>query len=97
MNNPHSVVNRIVRRKAKSPVEFGAKLDLSVDRTGICRFEKLPFDAYNRSAFLKTAIACYKNRTSIIRSVFWLIKSTAIVNIILTVGISASSFPERNS
>ena len=51
-NNTHSVINRIVsisqpyirpivRGKAKSPVEFGAKLDLSVDEKGMCRIEKL--------------------------------------------------------
>ena len=73
-SNTHSVVNRIVsisqpyirpivRGKAKSPVEFGAKLDLSVDEIGMCRIEKLSFDAYNESAVLKTAIANYKERT----------------------------------
>lgn len=73
-NNTHSIVNRIVsisqpyirpivRGKAKSPVEFGAKLDLSVDETGMCRIEKLSFDAYNESAVLKTAIANYRERT----------------------------------
>lgn len=73
-NDTHSVINRIVsisqpyirpivRGKAKSPVEFGAKLDLSVDEKGMCRIEKLSFDAYNESAVLKTAIANYKKRT----------------------------------
>lgn len=73
-NNTHSVEKRIVsirqpyirpivRGKAKSPVEFGAKLDLSVDETGMCRIEKLSFDAYNESAVLKTAIANYRERT----------------------------------
>ena len=73
-NNTHSVENRIVsisqpyirpivRGKAKSPVEFGAKLDLSVDETGMCRIEKLSFDAYNESSVLKTAIANYKDCT----------------------------------
>ncbi len=73
-NNTHSVENRIVsisqpyirpivRGKAKSPVEFGAKLDLSVDETGMCRIEKLSFDAYNESSVLKTAIEKYKKRT----------------------------------
>ena len=72
-NNTHSVVNRIVsisqpyirpivRGNAKSPVEFGAKLDLSVDETGMCRIEKLSFDAYNESAVLKTAIENYRER-----------------------------------
>ena len=73
-NNTHTVENRIVsisqpyirpivRGKAKSPVEFGAKLDLSVDEDGMCRIEKLSFDAYNESAVLKAAIANYKQRT----------------------------------
>ena len=56
-------IRPIVRGKAKSPVEFGAKLDLSVDETGICRLEKLSFDAYNESKVLKTAIENYKQRT----------------------------------
>lgn len=56
-------IRPIVRGKAKSPVEFGAKLDLSVDETGMCRIEKLSFDAYNEGAVLKTAIAKYKERT----------------------------------
>ena len=74
VNNTHSVENRIVsisqpyirpiiRGKAKSPVEFGAKLDLSVDENGMCRIEKLSFDAYNECAVLKTAIANYRERT----------------------------------
>ena len=73
-NNTHSVENRIVsisqphirpivRGKAKSPVECGAKLDLSVDETGMCRIEKLSFDAYNESAVLNTAIANYMKRS----------------------------------
>ena len=73
-NNTHSVENRIVsisqpyirpivRGKAKSPVEFGAKLDMSVDENGMCRIEKLSFDAYNECAVLKTAIANYRERT----------------------------------
>ena len=73
-NSTHSVENRIVsisqpyirpivRGNAKSPVEFGAKLDLSVDEIGMCRIEKLSFDAYNESAVLKTAVENYKQRT----------------------------------
>ena len=56
-------IRPIVRGKAKSPVEFGAKLDLSVDETGMCRLEKLSFNAYNESEVLKSAIENYKNRT----------------------------------
>lgn len=74
VSNTHRIENRIVsisqpyirpivRGKAKSPVEFGAKLDLSVDETGMCRIEKLSFDAYNESAVLKTALENYKKRT----------------------------------
>lgn len=74
VNNTHSVEDRIVsisqpyirpivRGEAKSPVEFGAKLDLSVDETGMCRIEKLSFDAYNESAVLKTAVENYRERT----------------------------------
>ena len=73
VSNTHSVENRIVsisqpyirpivRGKAKSPVEFGAKLDLSVDENGMCRIEKLSFEAYNECAVLKTAIANYRKR-----------------------------------
>lgn len=73
-NNTHSVENRIVsinqpyirpivRGKAKSPVEFGAKLDLSVDENVMARVEKLSFDAYNESEVLKTAVENYKKRT----------------------------------
>ena len=63
VSNTHRIENRIVRGKAKSPVEFGAKLDLSVDETGMCRIEKLSFEAYNESAVLKTALENYKKRT----------------------------------
>lgn len=73
-NKTHSVENRIVsisqpfvrpivRGKAKTPVEFGAKLDLSVDEHGMARIEKLSFDAYNESEVLVTAVENYKNRT----------------------------------
>ena len=73
-NNTHSVEDRIVsisqpyirpivRGKVKSPVEFGAKLDLSVDEMGMSRIEKLSFDSYNENSVLKTAVENYKERT----------------------------------
>ena len=73
-NKVHSVPDRIVsisqpyirpivRGKAKAPVEFGAKLDLSIDENGIARLEKLSFDAYNESDVLISAVENYKNRT----------------------------------
>ncbi len=73
-NNTHRIADRIVsigqpyirpivRGKAKSPVEFGAKFDLSVDENGMSRIEKLSFDAYNEAEVLKIAAENYKNRT----------------------------------
>jgi IS5 family transposase len=72
-NRTHSVENRIVslsqpyirpivRGKAKSPVEFGAKLDISV-ADGFVRLEKQSFDAYNEATVLKEVIERYKART----------------------------------
>ena len=73
-NKMHSVEDRIVsisqpyirpivRGKAKSPVEFGAKLDLSVDENGMARLEKLSFNAYNEAEVLITAAENYRKRT----------------------------------
>ena len=73
-NNTHSVPDRIVsisqpyirpivRGKAKSPTEFGAKLDLSIDEYGMARLEKLSFNAYNESDVLITALENYRKRT----------------------------------
>jgi len=73
-NNVHTVPNRIVsisqpyirpivRGKAAAPVEFGAKLDLSIDERGMARLEKLSFDAYNESDVLIGAIERYRERT----------------------------------
>lgn len=55
-------IRPIVRGKAKAPVEFGAKLDLSIDEKGIARLERLSFDAYNESDVLITAVENYKSR-----------------------------------
>lgn len=73
-NKTHSVPDRIVsisqpyirpivRGKAKTPIEFGAKLDLSVDEYGMARIEKLSFDAYNESDVLIGAVENYHTRT----------------------------------
>lgn len=56
-------IRPIVRGKAKSPVEFGAKLDMSIDEKGFARLEKLSFDAYNEEDVLVTAIENYRKRT----------------------------------
>lgn len=72
-NRTHSVPDRIVslsqpwirpivRGKAKTPVEFGAKLDISVCE-GFTRLEYLSFDAYNESTILKETVERYRERT----------------------------------
>lgn len=63
ISQPH--IRPIVRGKAKSPDEFGAKLDFSVDENGMARVEKLSFDAYNESEVLITAVENYKQRTGL--------------------------------
>ena len=73
-NHTHTVADRIVsisqpyirpivRGKAAAPVEFGAKLDLSLDELGLARVENLSFDAYNESEVLIQATENYKTRT----------------------------------
>lgn len=73
-NKVHSVANRIVsisqpyirpivRGKSKAPVEFGAKLDMSIDEKGIARLERLSFDPYNEGDVLIGAIENYRKRT----------------------------------
>lgn len=56
-------IRPIVMGKAAAPVEFGAKLDLSIDEKGMARLERLSFDAYNESDVLIDAIERYKERT----------------------------------
>lgn len=71
-NKAHSVKDRIVslsqpylrpivRGKAKAPVEFGAKLDISV-ANGFVRLEKQSFDPYNEATCLQEEIERYKSR-----------------------------------
>ena len=52
----------IVRGKAKAPVEFGAKLDISVVN-GFTRLEYHSFNAYNEALKLSDMIERYKERT----------------------------------
>lgn len=54
---------RLVRGKAKTPVEFGAKYDVSVDEKGHARLEKISFDAYNECTVFKDALERYRERT----------------------------------
>ena len=73
-NRTHSVEDRIVsisqpylrpivRGKAKSPVEFGAKYDVSIDEKGHARLEKVSFDPYNESTIFADVMNRYKERT----------------------------------
>lgn len=73
-NHTHSVENRIVsisqpflrpivRGKAKAPVEFGIKFDLSLDELGFGRIETHSFDAYNECTTLIDAAEAYRSRT----------------------------------
>lgn len=72
-NETHSVENRIVslsrpflrpivRGKAGKPVEFGAKLDISVC-DGWTRLEVFSFDAYNEALNLQAMAERYRERT----------------------------------
>ncbi len=73
-NHVHSVTDRIVsidqpwirpivRGKAKTPVEFEPKLDVSIDGEGYGRIEKVSFDPYNESGNLIGAVERYRERT----------------------------------
>ena len=73
-NNVRSVADRIVsisqpyirpivRGKAKTPTEFGTKLDMSLDDNGMARIERQSFDAYNESDVLIGAAERYYERT----------------------------------
>lgn len=55
-------VRPIVRGKASAPVEFGPKLDVSIDSEGYGRVEKVSFDAYNESGSLTAAVERYRER-----------------------------------
>lgn len=51
-----------MRGKVKAPVEFGAKLYVSIDKEGYERLEKVSFDAYNESGCLIEALERYRSR-----------------------------------
>ena len=72
-NKSHQIADRIVsisqpwlrpivRGKTNAPVEFGAKLDISVSN-GFVRLERQSFDAYNEAEYLQDVIERYKART----------------------------------
>lgn len=53
----------IVRGTVKTPVEFGAKFDCSLDSERYGRIEKISCEAYNESPNLIEAIERFKERT----------------------------------
>lgn len=56
-------VRPIVRGKTKTPVEFGAKYDVSIDEKGHARLEKISFDPYNESSVFQRSVEAYRTRT----------------------------------
>jgi IS5 family transposase len=56
---PH--VRPIVRGKVSAAVEFGAKVAISIEN-GICRIEKLSWDAFNEAGTLIESVERYKQR-----------------------------------
>ena len=56
-------IRPIVRGKVKSPVEFGAKYDVSVDELGHARLEQIDFEPYNECTILQDVLERYKART----------------------------------
>lgn len=61
ISQPH--VRPIVRGKAKTPVEFGPKYDVSVDEKGHARLEKASFEPYNECGVFQDAVERYRKRT----------------------------------
>ena len=61
ISQPH--VRPIVRGKAKSPVEFGPKYDVSIDEKGHARLEKASFEPYDECGVFKDAVERYRART----------------------------------
>ena len=58
-------IRPIVRGKVPEPVEFGPKMDLSVDAWGNSRVEFYSYEAYNESTHLVDAIEAYRRRTGV--------------------------------
>lgn len=61
ISQPH--VRPIVRGKAKSPVEFGPKYDVSIDEKGHAHLEKASFEPYNECGVFKDAVERCRART----------------------------------
>lgn len=57
MDTPHR------QGQGKAPVEFGPKLDVSIDGEGYGRIKNVSFDPYNESGNLIEAVERYRNHT----------------------------------
>lgn len=60
IHQPH--VRPIIRGKQNKPVEFGAKLGVSLDQTGIACVDHLSWDAYHEGQDLPEQVEAYRNR-----------------------------------
>ncbi len=56
-------VRPIVRGKQNKPVEFGAKLSVSLTDTGLAHVDELRWNAFNEGKDLKGQVEAYKERT----------------------------------
>jgi hypothetical protein len=56
-------VRPIVRGKQNKPVEFGAKLSVSLDGDGFARVDHLRWDAFHEGLDLKSQVEAYNERT----------------------------------
>jgi IS5 family transposase len=52
-----------VRGKQNKPVEFGAKLSVSLTDTGLAHVDELRWNAFNEGKNLKGQVEAYKERT----------------------------------
>ena len=66
---PHRIVSLakpwlrpIVRGKARTPVEFGPKYEVTIDEKGHARLERLQFEAYNECNSVRDAVERYHDR-----------------------------------
>ncbi len=106
-NGTHSVPNRIVsisqpyirpivRGKAKTPTEFGAKLDLSIDDNGMAKLEKQSFDAYNEATTSSVRQRVIISEPADIHKGSWRIRPTRTERTLLSAKNMGSDYPGRH-
>ena len=86
----------IIRGKVKTSVEFGAKLDLSIDEEGYARIETISFNAYNESAHLQEESSGIMSAQEVILSVYWWTRFTGPEQTGTFVKIKGSGFQAQN-